>query len=164
MGIETIIALVSLAVGTASFAVQQEAARDTRRAQSKMQAEQKAERAAQAARERRTQIREERVRRARILQAGENTGTEGSSGEAGALGSLSTNLGVNLGFNEGAINRANNIGLFQQSAADAQGRGQLAEGLFNLSMSAFGASGGFNSIFKSPYDAPANYIKSGIRD
>lgn len=65
--------------------------------------EQKAQQAQQAAQERRQQIREERIRRARIIQSGENTGTSESSGEFGAIGSLSTQLGSNIGFNLGQI-------------------------------------------------------------
>ena len=149
MGIETILAYAALAVGTASFVVSQEAARDARRAQSKISAQQKAERAAQAARERRQQIREERVRRARILQSSENTGTDGSSGELGALGGLATNLNSNIGFNVGALQRANTITGLQQQGADAQGRGQLADSLFGASMSIFSAAGGFGALDKA---------------
>ena len=163
--VSTIVAYAALAIGAASFVVGQESARDARRAQSKISAQQKAERAAQAARERRQQIREERVRRARILQAGENTGTEGSSGEFGALGSLATNLNTNLGYNAGALQRASAISIFQQEGANAQGRGQLADGLFGASMSIFSAAGGFGKLDNSfKTDNVANYIKSGIRD
>ena len=149
MGVETILAYAALAVGTASFIVSQEAARDARRAQSKISAQQKAERAAQAARERRQQIREERVRRARILQSSENTGTNGSSGELGALGGLATNLNNNLGFNAGALQRANAISVFQQEGANAQGRGQLADSLFGASMNIYSTAGGFGAMDKA---------------
>lgn len=45
-----------------------------------------------AASERRQLLREERIRRARLLQGAQNTGTSGSSGEAGASGAITTNI------------------------------------------------------------------------
>lgn len=96
-------------------------------AQAAARAEQKAQAAQAAANERRQQIREERVKRARIIQAGENTGTAGSAGEAGALGSLGTQLATNIGANLGAIRSAENQSIFAQTAADANFAGQQAQ-------------------------------------
>lgn len=146
MGIETIVAVGTLILGTASYVEGQQARKDSRRAQEKAASEQRASNAAQAAQERRQQIREERVRRARILQAGENTGTGGSTLEAGALGSLSTTLSGNLGFSAGARMRADNLSIFGQQAADANYRGQRADSLFSLSSNLFQGAGGFNTI------------------
>mgnify|MGYP003404086432 FL=1 len=84
----------------------------------KIRSEQKAENDASAANERRKQVREERIRRARIQQASQNTGTAGSSGEIGAVGGLSTTLSDNIGSNLGSLQRANNISIFAQNAAD----------------------------------------------
>lgn len=87
----------------------------------RIQREQQAQNAAQQAAERRKQIREERVRRARIIQASSNSGTEASSGELGAIGGLSTNLNSNIGQNLGAVQSANNISIFSQNISDLQG-------------------------------------------
>ena len=51
----------------------------------RLQGEQKANAAGKAANERRAQIREERIKRARVMQAAENGGVADSSGESGAL-------------------------------------------------------------------------------
>ena len=141
----TYLAIAALAVATYSAVEADDNNRRSRNAQKKSASEQKAANAAQAAQERRAQIREERVRRARIIQAGENTNTVGSSGEAGALGSLSTQLGSNLGFNAGAIQRANNMSIFNQQAANYQGAAQRNQAIGSLSMSIFSAAGGINT-------------------
>ncbi len=100
--------------------------------------------AQRAAIEQRQQIREERVRRARILQSASNTGTLASSGAYGATGSLSTNLQTNIGTNLGEIQRGQQISAFQQNAADLGLQSQLAGSeaqnmgsLFQLSTSIF---------------------------
>lgn len=106
----------------ASVSAQKDAkgrARDAAASEDRARAEQKALAAGKAMNEQRQQIREERVRRARILQSAENTGVSESSGEAGAVGSLSTNLGTNLGFNAGALASAGRQGFFLQDAANS---------------------------------------------
>ena len=106
-----------------------------------------AQKAQQASMERRQQIREERVRQARIMQSAANTGTLVSSGTAGGIGSLSTNLQSNLGFNMGTLERSKQISGFNQNAADLMLQGQYAgfeaqnqNSLFALSTSIFASS------------------------
>lgn len=125
--------------------------------ESKARNEQKALNYQQQAQERRAQIREERVRRAKILQSAENGGAAGSSGEAGAIGSLSTQLNANLGLNLGRQQAANTIGGYMQNAANfgtaamsASASAQNADSLFNLSTSAFSAVGGWGAIRGTP--------------
>ena len=130
MGTGLEIALIGAAVvGTATVIEGQKdakaAARYSREVGERTASEQRAANAAEAARERRAQVREERVRRARILQTAQNTGTSDSSGELGALGSLATGLGANIGTNLGKLQTAENLSIFGQQQADAQG------GLFN---------------------------------
>lgn len=167
--ISTIIAAVSLVSGFVSAQNQADAQDEARRNQENANAEQrkardeqKAAQAAQSAAERRTQIREERVKRARLLQSSANTGVTGSSGEAGAAGGLSTQLGTNIGFNLGQQQAASNISAAGQNAADflssansniveANQWGQVA----GLSMNIFDKAGGFNSIFKGSTQSPA---------
>jgi hypothetical protein len=115
----------------------------------KAQSEQRASNASQAAEERRKQVREERIRRARILQSSENTGTTGSSGEIGAIGGLATGLSAGIGSNLGAVQRADNISIFSQNAAnynlqaqEAQGNAQIASQIGGLGMSIFSSFGG----------------------
>lgn len=94
--------------------------------QEKMRAEQQASNADKAAREKRQQIREERVRRAKVMQASENTGVAGSSGELGSVAGLGTQLGSNLGFNASQLASAGRVnasasaigGIEQQMVSD----------------------------------------------
>lgn len=160
MGVEVALAAASLAAGAASAykqaQEQKEAKKDAKKAEAernKARAEQRASNAAQAAAERRAQIREERVRRAKVIQASENTGVSGSSGEAGATGNLATTLGSNIGMNLGAIQTAENISQANQNAANFLGSAQSHQadaamwgGVGQLSQSIFSASGGFNTL------------------
>jgi len=117
-----------------------------RKDQKAIKREQAAANKGQELEERRKQIREERVKRARILQASENTGTSGSSGEAGAIGNLSTNLGSNLGSNLSAVERGGTISDLSQSAANHQGNAQLAGAVGSLANTGLKLGG---SIFAS---------------
>lgn len=120
------IAAASTASAVYSGEVQKDAANKSASAQNRARNEQAASNAAEAARERRQQIREERVKQARIMQASSNTGVAESSGEFGAIGSIATQVNSNIGFNLGAIQRAENISIFNQQAADANLAGQKA--------------------------------------
>lgn len=156
----TVIAAVAVGVSAVGTVMQMEAAKDAKKAQSqaaeeqsKANAEQKAQNAAQAAAARRQAIREERVKRARVMQAATNTGVSQSSGEMGATGSLSTQLGANLGFNLGANASADRISNYNQNAADLIGSAQnkMADAqmwgsIGSLGTSVFSAAGGFKSV------------------
>lgn len=121
MCIAAAIAAVAV-VGTAYSISEQEKAKGKQKEavkeQRKIRNEQKAQNEAQAAQERRKQLREERIRRAKILSTSQSAGATGSSGEAGALGGLSTQFATNLGANLGALNSAADISLFSQNAAN----------------------------------------------
>jgi len=101
--------------------------------------------AAQArANERRQQIREERVRRSRLLASSFNTGGYGSSLESGAVGGLSTSLATNIGSNLGAAQSGAAISDLSQKTADlnlgaqfASFDAQNAQSMFQLSTSIF---------------------------
>lgn len=119
--LSTIGLIVAAAGAVASYSAQQDAKQAAQRSaeeQRKAQAEQKAQAAQKSAMERRQQIREERVKRARVLQSAQNTGVSGSSGEIGAIGALSTNLGNNIGINIGREASNNRASIFAQNAAD----------------------------------------------
>lgn len=122
MGVlEAVAAVIAIAGTGYSIQQQQEAKKEQKKAaneQRKIQSEQRAQNEAAASQERRKQLREERIRRSKILAASEAAGTVGSSGEVGALGSLSTTLSSNLGSNRAALNSASDISLFSQNAAN----------------------------------------------
>lgn len=152
-------AVSSLVIGTYSVVEGQAQRKEARSAQEraqregeKIQGEQRAQNAAQAAAERRAQIREERVRRGRIMQSAENTGASASSGEFGSIGALGTNLATGLGSNLGKIGASERISEYAQNAADFTGQANTAlskaqgsDQLFSLSGSIFSAAGGFGS-------------------
>lgn len=127
MGLE-VSTLAAIATGT-SAAVGIVGNIQSRNAQKKGKAEQMAMNKAQELEERRRQFREERIKRARILQMSENTGTAGSSGEAGAMSSLSTQLSANVGMNLGLAASGAAITKYNQQAADAAGMAQTATAL-----------------------------------
>jgi len=128
-----------VAATTVSTVVSVEANQKSRREQEKIRSEQNAQNRSKQMEEQRKQVREERVRRARIMQASENTGTAGSSGEAGAVGGMGTQLAANIGSNLGDAQRGSNISVFQQNAADAANRAQLATSFGSMSNSIFGS-------------------------
>lgn len=161
MGIEVAL-IASAAVGAASFVQGQEARKDQAEAtrkqadtQRQMQSEQRAANTAQAAAERRQQIREARVRRARVMQSAVNTGAEGSSAEFGAVGGMATQLSSNIGANLGSLQTAGKLSELGQTAADfgtqanlAQIKGQNASSMFQLSSSIFSSLGGPEKTIK----------------
>lgn len=149
--ISTIIAAASLAIGAASAVASHQQGKKAARAQAAAGREQKAAAAQQAAQERRQQIREERVRRARILQSGENTGTAGSSVEAGAIGGMGTGLSSNIGFNLGQITSASRVGDLLQTAANYNTRSQGYAALSSFATSNAGTLGRIaGNIFDKP--------------
>lgn len=129
MGIEVVLAAVALTSTVASIDQQRKAAK----AQGKARNEEKARNTAQQMAERRQQVREERIKRARVMQAAENTGTAGSSGELGAVSSIGTQLGANLGFNQSMIESGNRISGYAQQAADAQGKASMFNAVASMS-------------------------------
>lgn len=159
----TTVAVIAAVVGTASYVesveARKEASANAQRSaqeQAKAQEVQQAGSAQQAAMERRQQIREERVRRARIMQASANTGTVGSSAEFGAIGGINTQLQSNIGQNLGAIQRGQAVGAFSQNAANfttASNRNMNeaanAGSLFSLSTSIFAGVKGWNQVNKA---------------
>lgn len=142
MGLDPItlgyIAIAAAGVGTVVSIDQQGKAR---KAQQRAQDVQRAQSATEAARERRQQIREERIKRARVLQASENTGVASGSGELGAVGALGTNLSSNVGMNLGSVERGQQISLFEQQAANYLSNANIATqvgGLVSQGASIFG--------------------------
>lgn len=80
------------------------------------QAVQRNEQAAKDALTRRNALREERMRRAQILQAAQNTGAQGSSGASGAVSSLAANIGANFSSAGRSASTAESMTMFDQLA------------------------------------------------
>jgi hypothetical protein len=161
MGLE-VATVMAISAGVTAFSVYQQmeaaddAKADRQRAyeeQQKAQGEQKAMNAAQEAAAKRQQIREERVKRARIMQSATGTGVGEGSGEFGAVGSLGTQLGGNLGFLAGQNDAAGRISDYNQSASGflSSAQNKIADAnmwgsIGSLSMSIFQGAGGFKSL------------------
>lgn len=162
--ITTIIAVAAMATAAVSAYSGYTARQDQKEAYEnaasenrKAQGEQRALKFQEQAQERRNQVREERVRRAKILQSSENTGVGDSSGAYGAVDGLSTQLNNNLGINAGRATAGDRIGGYMQNAADfnlsaqnASISAQNADSLFSLSASIFSASGGAKALGFGP--------------
>lgn len=118
MGVEAWIAGISAIVGAGasyeSSRKQKQASKDQKEAEMIARNEQRA----QDTLSRRAQIREERIRRAQIMQSAQNMGAGGSSGEMGSISSLSASIGANLSNISRGARTADHISYFQQSAQD----------------------------------------------
>lgn len=158
MGLELIISGISALVGVFGAIGQMDAANRSNAAQQQAAAAQKEANAVQAAGQenvaaesRRQRVREARIRRAQVIAASENAGTNQSSGQIGAVGALSTNLAGLLGnsLGEGATNRG--INAANQRSADFMGIARQAEqdgatiGAWTNTIQS--GLGGFQSIF-----------------
>lgn len=165
-------AVVAVVVGAYSAHEQQQEQKKAREMQQKaneenrkVRAEQDAQNAAQRAAERRQQLREERVKRARVIQASANTGVANSSGEMGATGNLATQTGVQLGMNSGMAMHGAAMSAYSQNAADAltQANNHMVEanqwGQIGSLAFSFGANAG--SIFGPNSAATPKNISPG---
>lgn len=124
MGVTTgIIGAVAAVVGTGASVIQgnkaRAAARHSADLQTQAQEDTNAQNAQTAADAQRQQIRDARVKQARILQSSTNTGADNSSGSLGAIGAVATNLSDNQGTMLGAQQRSQDISNLNQQAADS---------------------------------------------
>lgn len=126
MGIEIILGAAALAVGLVSTAASTSAANKAAAAQKESQNIQLGQSQVQARENRRQLLREERIRRARIMQGSNNAGGSGSSGEAGALGAITTNVDSQVAASRGESKANTGINLFNQRAQDYQNQAQQA--------------------------------------
>lgn len=96
-------ALISGVIGVGTQADASNKQKAAAKDQKDEQAIQRNKQASDDAQQRRADIRQERIRRAHIMQAAANSGAAGSSGEANSISNLSANIGANLsGISHGA--------------------------------------------------------------
>lgn len=145
--------MAGAAIAAVGLAVSAKAAKDQKKAQQRQfEAQQKAAKAEEAARnqqaaaQRRQELREERVRRGRILQTSETTGTTASSGQIGAVGAVATQGAVNRGFAGSQASLGQFISEQNQAAASAGLDARNAATLGSLGGTIFSEAGGFNAI------------------
>lgn len=124
--------VASLVLTAASSYVSYRSGKKANEAQKEGQAIDRASQEAEAIRQRRQVARKARVMRATMIQAGENTGTGGSSAESGSIASLATRQGsASAQLSYGQLT-ANAISGKMQEAADAQFKGQVQSAILNL--------------------------------
>lgn len=163
MGVEVAIAVVALAVAGASAYEQnkqaKEAAKERKQANKVAQAEQSAVKNDN----RRQQIREERVRRASIIQASQNTGVSESSGQLGATSALGSLISGNLASSSRQANSSNAIGGHLQKATNYDAKAATWGQIGSFSSSIFGmaagaaASGNDSPNINPPVNSGTNY-------
>lgn len=156
-------AAVAVAAGSAYSAHQQQAdaADDQKEAARVSQNEQ----AAAAEQARRQQIRKERVQRASIIQASQNTGVSQSSGELGSLSVLGTSQGISSSNIDRSQASAAAIGELNQSAANNMRAAQTTQQIGSVAGSIFGAAAPYaaKNIFGTGKD-PADVGKTNPSD
>lgn len=175
LAVMAVAAVASTAVSVVSGNQSRAAARHANDLQQDAADEQRASNAQQAAQAARDQYRQDRIKRARIMQSAENTGAEYSSGEAGALGSLQTQFSTNQGDIQGQYDRGVRIGddasaagqtLFnaQQSAGQMQGISSIFSSIGSVAGAAYGASarsakipGTTSQAVDKSFDNPSDY-------
>jgi len=148
MGIETALAIGGFLMSAKGQADQKKAQKKALAADQEARASQQKQQDLESARERRRVLRQARIQRATVIQAGENQGVAGSSAVAGAISSIGSQTGSNLSFlDQSAQNTANtNAALAGQSRA--LGAADAGAGLSQLGGTIFSNAGNIASIFQ----------------
>jgi len=157
------VAAVGLAISAFSTIKQIEASNDAAKgAKRQSEAAKKAEEArsrqseVEAQRLRIQQAREGRIRRAQVISAtgNEGLGFSGTSGSVGAISSITSQIGSNIGFINQKQGFANEISGFNLEAANQAGKiaqanakGASFQALGNVGDSIFQSQGGFKTLF-----------------
>tara|TARA_R110000744_G_scaffold91073_1_gene176837 strand:- start:3588 stop:4019 length:432 start_codon:yes stop_codon:yes gene_type:complete len=89
-----------------------------------------------------------RIKQAQIEQAAETSGVAGSSSEASAKASLSTQVAANQARISGQQLGAASVTNLNNDIADAQVQSTLGSGISSVGSQAFSATGGFDNLFK----------------
>ena len=141
----TYLAIAAVAAAGAGAYTQDKAAKGAAKDREDAEEVGKAEAAAQRNEQIRQQVREERIRRATIMQGAQNTGVSASSGELGSLGALQTSIGANIGSMARQQASANAVGNLMQSAADKEAAGARGAAIGNFASSVFSAGAGISA-------------------
>jgi len=146
--ITTILAAGALAVGAASAVAQQQASSKQAKAQQAASAAQSRAANVESQRARIQQVREARIRRGAITAAGENAGLgAGTSGIGGAVGSVASQMGANIGAINVQQTFADQTSAALQKAADYGVEAQKWQTIGGFGKSIFADAGGFTTIF-----------------
>ena len=150
----TVLAIASLVVAAGSAYAAHRQAQSAARARKKANEVSSAQAQVKQQQDIRDQVRAKRIKRAQIMQAAADTGTQFSSGELGSVGALETQTATNIGDISGQAYSNRAISRLNQQAADATSRQQtfaqvsgLATQGFSLFSSQPGAQKDFAKIF-----------------
>ena len=133
-----LVALLSLAVSAATGIAQAVQSRKAAKARRESQAVQTAGENIQDKLSKRRAAKEERIRRARLVQASTTGGTSGSSGEIGATSALGANFASAQASQSAQRGVAQGISAANQKEADAVGRSNTFGAIGNLAQQGFG--------------------------
>ncbi len=122
MGIELILGAASLAVGIVAGASAAADRRASAAASNQANQIRTAQSRVQASEQRRQLLREERLRRAKLMQGAQNSGTSGSSGAIGGLGAIGTNVDNIISQQLGDTKANEGINSWEQKAVNAENR------------------------------------------
>ena len=137
MGLElATIASISAGLQVAGGIAETVGGRKSAKGQRKANEVGRANQAAAQAEQNRQRVRQDRVRRARIVAASEASGTSGSSSEAGALNSASTLSGAAKAFSTGQATGADSQSAQLQAAQNTADKSRLVGSVFQLAGSA----------------------------
>lgn len=141
--VSTYVAIAAVAVAGASAYESSQQAKAAAKKEEEAGKVASAEQAAQQTAQTRAQIREERIRRAQILQSSENTGVTGSSGALGSTAALQTTVGSNLAAASRQVNSAKAITGLQQEAANLMTKSRETQAIGSFASSALGAGSSY---------------------
>ena len=135
----TVFQVISTVVAVAGAVQQRSASKKARKATQNAAAERReANKVVQGAQQntdriaRRKALREERVRRAKIIQSADNRGAGGSSGQQAGPGILGTNVAAAISAQSSGARAATGVSDRLQSAADFDGQANAATSSANL--------------------------------
>lgn len=158
--ITTIAAVASVVVAGATAYEAKQQAKSAAKKQKEAGQVSAAEQAAQQTAQTRAQIREERVRRAQILQSSESTGVTGSSGALGSVGALQTSVGTNLASASRQAASAQAITGLTQQAADFNAKAREIQAIGSVASSAIMAGGNMFAA-NAPANPPPQNVQQG---
>ena len=140
------VALAATAVAGTAYSInqQEKAASASRAAAATRQRQQEV----QATRSRRAGVREAQRRRAMLRSQAQALGAVGGSGFAGATGSLTSQLGANLGFSTQMTGLSREVTQFGMQEATALSNAQMGSSIAGLGMQAVSGLGGLSPLFK----------------
>ena len=144
-------AVTALSAAATVYSGSQQAKATKKASQAQQQANEAQARSAsvEAQRARIAQVREARIRKGQVISAGTSGGLGmGTSGLGGAVGSIASQMGENIGKINQQQTFAQDTGAALQESANQQVKAQKWQQIGAFSQSIFQQAGGFTTIFR----------------